>query len=229
MIPHRVLSWTPAAVVFDCDGTLMDTERHWQDARKQAMDQCGLSWASGIAERARGLHYTECGRLLASEAGRPDLETELTERLLATFRTLVSNNPTTMPGAPELVEATAKFAPLAVASNCPQEVVETCLETAGLRDYFDHIVVPGQRIRPKPYPDVYLTAAQLCGVHPTEALAVEDSACGIRSAAQARMRILGVGPWPGEEVMAMVDLWVHSLDEPHVTSWAGGRVPPPRR
>lgn len=163
MSSERVLSWTPSAIVFDCDGTLMDTEKHWQDAREHALGGYGLIAAPGFADRAKGLHYTECGRLMAVESGHPDLTEELTGSLLRIFLELVAENPMTMPGARELVASAATFAPLAVASNCPREVVESCLDTAHLRDYFDHIVVPDAGTRPKPQPDVYLTAARRCG------------------------------------------------------------------
>jgi HAD superfamily hydrolase (TIGR01509 family) len=224
MNSHRILSWTPAAIVFDCDGTLMDTERHWQDARDLAMDDFGIVPAPEFAERSKGLHYTQCGQLMADEAGRPELGGELTAHLLGHFRALVAKNPQTMPGAPELVKNAAKFAPLAVASNCPRDVVETCLRNAELLDYFDHIVVPDDGNRPKPHPDVYLTAARYCGAAPGDTLAVEDSSCGVEAAARAGLRIMGVGPWPGEEVAASVDLWVASLDEPDVFEWASKRV-----
>ncbi|MEV4997312.1 HAD family phosphatase [Streptomyces niveus] len=225
MSSERVLSWTPSAIVFDCDGTLMDTEKHWQDAREHALGEYGLIAAPGFADRAKGLHYTECGRLMAVESGHPDLTEELTGGLLRIFLELVAENPVTMPGARELVSSAATFAPLAVASNCPREVVESCLDTADLRDYFDHIVVPDAGTRPKPQPDVYLTAARRCGAEPADALAVEDSLCGVEAASRAGMRILGVGPWPGERTTAMVDLWVSSLAEPNLSRWADARIP----
>ncbi|MEV7084487.1 HAD family phosphatase [Streptomyces sp. NPDC093085] len=230
MTVQRILSWTPAAIVFDCDGTLMDTECHWQDARISALRAFGFIPAPGFAERAKGLHYTECGALMAEEAGHPELTAGLTERLLADFRALAEARPLTMPGAPQLVEQAARFAPLAVASNCPREVVEASLSTAGLLHRFGHVVVPDgpddrDGIRPKPHPDVYLTAARLCGADPADTLAVEDSHCGVEAAERAGMRILGVGPWPGDRTAALVDLWVRSLDEPAVRGWAGARVP----
>lgn len=224
MTPDRILSWTPAAIVFDCDGTLMDTERHWEDARELTLEDFALVTAPDFARRAKGLHYTECGRLMAREAGRPELGEQLAQRLLDRFRTLAAAAPRTMPGAQELVVNAAKFAPLAVASNCPLEVVEECLSTAGLRTYFDHIVVPDSTIRPKPHPDVYLAAARYCGAPPADTLAVEDSYCGVQAATRAGLRVLGVGPWPGEEVAAMVDLWVATLDEPRIFEWASEHV-----
>ncbi|MEC3993858.1 HAD family phosphatase [Actinacidiphila sp. DG2A-62] len=218
-----LLSWTPDAIVFDCDGTLMDTERHWQDARELTLRDHGLRARPGFAERAKGVHYTQCGRLMADEAGRPDLGAALTDALLEHFRALVAADPVTMPGAAELVAHAAAFAPLAVASNCPADVVETCLSTAGLLAYFDHIVVPDSAVRPKPAPDVYLTAVRLCGAKPAHSLAVEDSACGVQAAVRAGLRVLGVGPRPEPVVAATTDLWVDRLDDPDVTAWATHR------
>ncbi|WP_329176358.1 MULTISPECIES: HAD family hydrolase [unclassified Streptomyces] len=224
MTSHRILSWTPAAIVFDCDGTLMDTERHWEVARELTINDFGVGTAPDFAQRTKGLHYTECGRLMAEEAGRPELGGQLTERLLSRFRALVAESPKTMPGAQELVANAAKFAPLAVASNCPLEVVEECLTTANLRHFFDHVVVPDSTARPKPDPDLYLAAARYCGAAPADTLAVEDSYCGVQSATRAGLRVLGVGPWPGEEIADMVDLWVATLDEPRIFEWASERV-----
>jgi HAD superfamily hydrolase (TIGR01509 family) len=201
----------------------MDTERHWQDARELTLRDHGLRARPGFAERAKGVHYTQCGRLMADEAGRPDLGAALTDALLEHFRALVAADPVTMPGAAELVAHAAAFAPLAVASNCPADVVETCLSTAGLLAYFDHIVVPDSAVRPKPAPDVYLTAVRLCGAKPAHSLAVEDSACGVQAAVRAGLRVLGVGPRPEPVVAATTDLWVDRLDDPDVTAWATHR------
>ncbi|OEV03885.1 HAD family hydrolase [Streptomyces oceani] len=225
MAVRSILSWVPAAVVFDCDGTLMDTERHWQDARARVLQEFGLTAGPGFAERAKGMHYTECAELMAEEAGRRSLAAGMAERLLAHFTELVSENPVTMPGAVELVHVLGRFAPLAVASNCPYEIVESCLHTADLLDHFAHIVVPGDGVRPKPYPDPYSAATQLCGVAPSGALAIEDSEAGIRSAVGAGLRVLGVGPTPGAEAASLVDLWVTALDEPSLRGWAGDWLP----
>jgi HAD superfamily hydrolase (TIGR01509 family) len=224
MVSHSILTWTPAAIVFDCDGTLVDTERHWQTARLRTLKEFGVRAAPGFEARSKGLHYTECGQLMAREAGRPSLGDQLAARLLRHFRALAVESPRTMPGAPELVAGAAKFAPLAVASNCPREVVEECLDATDLRHYFGHIVVPDDKVRPKPHPDVYLTAARLCAAAPADTLAVEDSSCGVEAALRAGARVLGVGPWPGEQTAAMVDLWVASLGDPQILDWTRARV-----
>ncbi|MDT3398052.1 HAD family phosphatase [Streptomyces sp. B1866] len=222
---EQFLAWTPAAVVFDCDGTLMDTERHWEEARELVLRGYGVAPDPEFAARTKGLHYTECGQLLAEAAQRPDLAEEMTAQLLQNFRRLVAKDPVTTPGAEELVRRTSRFAPLAVASNCPLDVVESCLDTAGLLPYFAHIVVPGEGVLPKPHPDVYLTATSRCGAPPADSLAVEDSRAGLQAAARAGLSVLGVGPQPSRQDVALADMWVRSLGEPDLLAWAESRVP----
>ncbi|MET9155561.1 HAD family phosphatase [Streptomyces griseoflavus] len=238
--PEALSNWLPEAVVFDCDGTLMDTERHWQDARNRAFRQFGLMPPPGFAERAKGVHYVDCGRLMAEETHKPELAADLTAALLGHFLSLVAEAPLTMPGAPEFVRLLSGRLPLAVASNCPLEVVEESLRRAGLRRHFSHIVVPteppekpdapqrvedGERsevVRPKPWPDVYAMAARLCGVRPEAALAVEDSLTGIESAWRAGLRVLGVGPLPDGDNTGHADAWVMALDRQEVLGWVQG-------
>lgn len=224
MTLHKIFDWTPAAVVFDCDGTLMDTERHWQAARDNVLLGYGVSPDPHFAELAKGVHYTECGRLMANVVGRPELSDEMTGQLLEAFRKLVADHPVPIPGAERLVTRAARFAPLAVASNCPRDVVESCLEAVGLLDRFERIVVPGEGVAPKPAPDVYLSAVRGFGADPADCLAVEDSHCGLLSAAGAGLRVVGVGPCPSDDMTALADLWVGTLADPGLLAWADGRM-----
>jgi len=231
---HDLLDWTPDAVVFDCDGTLMDSERHWQEARNRAFREYGLQPPPGFAVQAMGLHYEDCGRLMARSVHKPELAEGLTAALLDHFLALVTDEPVTMPGATQLVRLLSGRLPLAVASNCPRVVVEGSLARAGLREHFQHIVVPdtGDCVRPKPHPDVYAVAARLCGVRPHRALAVEDSLTGVEAARRAGLRVLGVGPRPQGEGATQADLWLPTLHAPELLSWAHscgtpGSVPEP--
>ncbi|KUN33239.1 hydrolase [Streptomyces longwoodensis] len=218
---RNVLNWSPDAVVFDCDGTLVDSERHWQEARSRAFQEYGLQPPPGFAEQALGRHYEDCGRLMAQTVQKPELAEDLTAALLDHFLELVTEEPVTMPGAVRLVRQLSGRLPLAVASNCPRVVVEGSLERAGLLGHFQHLVVPdpGDGVRPKPHPDVYAVAARLCGVPPHRALAVEDTLTGVEAARRAGLRVLGVGPRPPGDGATRADGWAQALDAPELLAW----------
>ncbi|MDB1086391.1 HAD family phosphatase [Streptomyces sp. ACA25] len=216
------LAWALGAIVFDCDGTLLDSERHWEEARERVMRAHGAASDPAFARAVKGLHYDECGRRMALALGRPALAGHLTGQLLDVFRELTAGTPTVLPGARELVERLSGSLPLAVASNCPRDIVVTGLTQAGLLRWFDHIVVPEGSDRPKPRPDVYLEAARRCGVPPGQTLAVEDSVCGMLAAARAGLRVLAVGPGLRDNDGDLVDLWVESLADTDLLAWAGG-------
>ncbi len=199
----------------------MDSERHWQEARHRSFREHGLQPLPGVAEQATGLHYEDCGRLMARSVHKPELAEDMTNALLDHFLELVTDDPVTMPGAAQLVRLLSARLPLAVASNCPRVVVEGSLQRAGLLAHFQHIVVPdpGDRVRPKPHPDVYDVAARLCGVRPHRALAIEDSLTGMEAARRAGLRVVGVGRRPQGDGAAMADLWLPALHAPELLAW----------
>ena len=133
-------------------------------------------------------------------------------RLLARYRESLP----LVPGAVKAVEGLAARWPLGLASSSNREVIDTVLELAGIAQYFRATVSSEEVERGKPAPDVYLEAARRLGVDPTDCAAVEDSANGIRSARAAGMRVIAIpNPHypPSDDVLALADVTLHSLDE----------------
>jgi HAD superfamily hydrolase (TIGR01509 family) len=82
--------------------------------------------------------------------------------------------------------------PMAVATNAEPENVNFVLDRAGLRDYF-RVVVDGHQVsRPKPHPDIYLRAASLLEIAPSNCIVLEDSHTGVAAARAAGMRVIGL-------------------------------------
>jgi HAD superfamily hydrolase (TIGR01509 family) len=180
----------PQALIFDLDGLLIDTE-----------EACFLT-AQAVLER----HGTP-GRSLSREGyarfvGRPIRESYATLRaeydLAAAVEQLVEQRndhilewyraPVLLPGAEELVRAAhATGLPVAIASAAPGVLVDTAVAALPMGGLFsaavsaDHPSVAA----PKPAPDVYLTACELLGVRPGEAVAIEDSPAGATAALAA--------------------------------------------
>src|SRR5688500_6871452 len=78
-----ILTWLPGAIVVDCDGTLMDSERHWEAARETVLREYGVEPSAEFGNRTKGLHYSECGRLMTEAAVlAPERAEEVTTQLL---------------------------------------------------------------------------------------------------------------------------------------------------
>ncbi len=180
--PRRNGNW-PAAVVFDFDGLLADTDACWRTAYERCMGRRGQEVdRSTLRELAGASVATAAARL-----GVP--HEELSAELGASFR----DGPlATMAGAQTLVSALSGRVPLAVASNGPEQLVRYGLTRIGLAAAFLAVISAEQLARPKPAPDVYLAACTALGVDPSDAVAIEDSMTGARAAASAGMIVICV-------------------------------------
>jgi HAD superfamily hydrolase (TIGR01509 family) len=223
MSGDSVLSWTPRAVVFDCDGVLMSTEEYCLLSKVLVLRDHGVEPDADMIASLKGLHYSAAGDALARALGTPNRSEACSTEALAKQRELYRTHPSNaLPGALDLVLKTSAAMPVACATSSPQDAVEWVLAEAGILPHLVCVTSPTMGLAAKPAPDVYLAAAEACGVEPGDILAVEDSTSGIRSAVAAGMRVLGVGPEPSAEQLALVDHWVTSLDDPDLTTWADG-------
>ncbi|RAJ29848.1 HAD superfamily hydrolase (TIGR01509 family) [Kitasatospora sp. SolWspMP-SS2h] len=218
---RNLMQERPRAVVFDCDGTLLDTEHLWQAAREDVLARLGAAPSRDLLDEVKGMHYEECGRRLAEHTGRPDQGARCARALLERYEERAREGTRAMPGAVSLLRTLDNGRiPLAVASNCPVKVVSSGLEAVRIAAHFDALVVPGEGIRPKPAPDVYLQAVRRLGTQARHAVAVEDSEAGAAAAKEAGLRVLLVTPDPTEQGRRFVDAWTPSLESPEARRWA---------
>ena len=204
------------AVVLDMDGVLIDSEQLWDEVREQLARERGGRWHERAQADMMGMSSTEWSRYMHDVIGLAEppeeINAEVVRRLLARYRESLP----LMPGAVEAVERLAARWPLGLASSSNREVIDTVLELAGIAHHFRATVSSEEVEHGKPAPDVYLEAARRLGVDPTGCAAVEDSANGIRSARAAGMRVIAIpNPHypPSDDVLALADVVLHSLDE----------------
>lgn len=116
-----------------------------------------------------------------------------------------------------------KDTPMGIASNAEPENINILLDRAGLRPYF-RVVVDGHQVRnPKPYPDIYLRAAELLGVAPRNCIVFEDSHSGVAAAVSAGMRVIGLRTT--EANLPGTHLTIDDFDSTGLDSWLRSQIP----
>ena len=201
------MSRSPQGVVFDLDGTLLDTERV---AREAFVAACtAIDWPVDLALYNRCVGSTGEGTRKILMAGYgPEFPFDEMERHWAEhYHAVVLHEPVPVKeGVVELVETlSARNCPLAVASSSRRENVTSKLELAGLSRYFEFYVCGGESEFGKPHPAPYLDAVGQLGLRPEHCWAVEDSENGVRSALAAGMVVFQIPDEiePSNEVRAM--------------------------
>jgi HAD superfamily hydrolase (TIGR01509 family) len=206
---------SPAAVVFDCDGLLVETESRWTLAEAELFTRYGKVFDRAAKRALLGKAMGVAAPVLADLLDQPGRGLGLWDELVELVEPLIPGAEA-MPGAVELVTALGGV-PLAVASSSPRRLVDAALEAAGLS--FDVVVAGDEVDHPKPAPDLYLAACRLLGTPPGRAIAIEDSGTGVASARAAGLYVIGVPSLPGVELDA--DLVAASLSDLAVWSALG--------
>ena len=181
-----------AAVVFDLDGVLVDSEAVWDEVRRRFTEENGGRWHEGAQREMMGMSSVEWSRYVRDRLGvdmDPErISIEVADRVADLYRERLP----LLPGAVESVRLLAKEWPLAVASSSNRHVIDLVIELAGLKEEFRATVSSEEVGSGKPAPDVYLKAAKRLEVDPGACAAIEDSTNGIRSARAAGMTVIAV-------------------------------------
>lgn len=207
--------WTPRAVVFDCDGLLLDTESVWEETQRRVIQEVGARIRD---DDRRALHGSALETAAALFAERSGTDVQIVERRLhEVFDELLTDGVRTMPGASATLRAVAERVGVGCASNSWLTALEHKLTAGGLREHITVLQASDTVERPKPAPDMYAAAARALGVDPRDALAFEDSATGARAARDAGLRLIAV-PAPGDPAPE-ADLVIDSLEDPALHEW----------
>jgi beta-phosphoglucomutase-like phosphatase (HAD superfamily) len=207
----------PRLVIFDCDGTLVDSEAISSEALARSLTKHGLPTTAAEAQREyEGLLLSEVDELARMRLGRPlpsgwleAFERDRAERFRRELRPV--------PGAAAIVrEITAAGIAVCVASQGKLEKTRLTLELTGLGELFveQWLFSAWSVARGKPHPDLFLHAADAMRVEPRDCVVIEDSSSGIEAARAARMRVIGHAPQGGAVLLqAGADEVVSSLYE----------------
>ncbi|WFB35112.1 HAD family phosphatase [Kiritimatiellota bacterium B12222] len=184
-----------SAVLFDCDGTLVDTMgahyRSWQAILREYHIDKELDYDHFCTWGGMAGHLVAqaiCDHLDLSQ----DPE-ELAQAKRAHFLAQEHQHPLITPIV-DFAHKVAKTHPVAVVSGGNRQTVDQTLRAANLTNLFSVVVTPEDVVHGKPAPDMYLLAAKKLGVKPEDCLVLEDGPPGIEAAISAGMRVVAVGP-----------------------------------
>ncbi len=176
-----------AGIIFDCDGTLVDTMPAHFLAWRSTLTRYGLALPEDRFYALGGVPTVKIVQLLADEAGiavdHHAVAAEKEEEFHATSLEAIG------PVEPivAVAEAHRGKVPMAVATGSNRETARRVLQRIGIFEWFDAVVCSEDVVNHKPAPDVFLEAARRIGVAPGLCLAYEDTDIGLRSARAAGM------------------------------------------
>lgn len=186
----------PNAIIFDCDGVLIDTERCWTRAYTRLFAHHRRNLTTAARQALIGHHLDALDPILAELLDLPAGSNQLAQRALALAKEELATSVAAMPGAVSLVRELHGQRPLAVASSSPAETVKEHLARFGIADAFDAILGGNDTPRPKPAPDIYALACKRLEVTPANAIAIEDSPAGAAAATTAGLYVIGITATP---------------------------------
>ena len=178
----------PDAVLWDMDGTLVDTEPYWIASEFEVVEKYGGSWSHELALQVVGFDLLDAGRFIHQHSGIDVEPSVIVEELLDR---VVEEVPF-RPGAVELLaDLNASGVRCGLVTMSYRRFVQPVL--AGLPDASFEVIVTGDAVtQGKPHPEPYLKAAAILGVDPARTLAIEDSNTGTRSAEAAGCTVVVV-------------------------------------
>ena len=193
---------SPAAVLWDMDGLLVDTEPVWTVAEEELAERLGGTWSPDLKARIVGTRLDVAVptilRWYAVDAG-PAAVSEASAWLLGRMTELFAAEVTLLPGVAALLEALAQAGvPMALVSSSYRVLVDAVL-AHGLGPFA--VTIAGDEVaHGKPAPEPYLLAASRLGVDPSACVVLEDSAAGVASGQAAGCAVVAVPSVPGVRI-----------------------------
>jgi HAD superfamily hydrolase (TIGR01509 family) len=203
-----------AAVVFDMDGTLLDTEAVFREIVFDVCGGLGFEMTDAVHLSMVGSSHEATNQLLVEAYGVSFPYAMFDQQCRDMMRSRMAETVPVKPGVHEmLAELRARRIPMAVATSSRSPHALGHLGRAGLLDLFAAIVTRDDVENPKPHPEPYLVAARHLGMRPENCLAVEDSHSGVRAAHAAGMQTVMVPDLvrPSDEIAALCAAVVQSL------------------
>lgn len=182
----------PHGVLWDMDGTLIDTEPYWMEAENDLIESHGGTWSDAQAFQLVGNALIVSGRIIKEQTGIPLTPEEIVDALLERVVVKLREHVPWRPGARELLLAARDAGlPCALVTMSYESFARVLVDSLPAGTF--EVVVTGDMVEHgKPHPEPYLRAAHDLALAPEQCVAIEDSATGVRSAVAAGVPTLAV-------------------------------------
>ena len=206
-----------AALIFDMDGLLVDSEPVWHEVETEMIESCGYTYTDEVRELTIGVRVDEFAAIIHRHypkvAATPAAVAEtLLQRIISLPRAKIKARP----GADAIIRYAAENnIPRAIASSSTQAVIEHFIGILGWDDLLPQRYSAQFVARGKPAPDIYLHAAAQIGIAPPLCLALEDSRAGTQAALQAGMTCFTVPDLSHSSLSDFEDLNPHLFESLH--------------
>lgn len=180
------------AVIFDMDGTLVDSEPLWKEAEIEVFNRAGLHLTEDMVQSALGLNTIDAVKYWLSVLGSNNESCELLAREINDkAEELIKEKGKIMPGVDKLLDFFKNHnLPMAIASASRMNLIESIVKKHGLEKYFQLLYSDENEPLGKPYPGIFLSVAAQLNVDPPYCLVFEDSVNGIQAAKAANMKVV---------------------------------------
>ncbi len=177
------------AIIFDMDGTLVDTEL----AAAKAVEETFRAWDHQVTEKdayfVTGRTWKVALEYLFKQYPPKISESKAADLVLDSYRKKIETDLIEIPGARESVRTLATHYPLALVSGSHRQEILSIVDRLGISDCFQVLLGAEDYPKSKPAPDGFLKASTLLGVNPENILVFEDSVAGIESGIAAKMQV----------------------------------------
>lgn len=182
----------PAAVLWDMDGTLVDTEPLWITAERTLVERHGGTWTEADSLSLVGSDLLAAGEYIQAKGGLPMTPAQVVDYMVSEVLAGVRTHVEWRPGARELLDALRAAGVPCALVTMSYRVLADAIDRHLPEGTFASVVTGDEVVQGKPHPEPYLTAAAAIGVDPGECVVIEDSGTGVASGLAAGARVLGV-------------------------------------
>lgn len=181
------------AAIFDFDGTIVDSMWMWTDIDIEYLGRFDIEFRPEIQRDIEGMSVEETAMYFRDVLGVPQTIAEMRDAWIEMSLHKYRSEVPLKPYAREFLELLkSNGIKMGIASSNATENINACMASNGLEGYFEFVVSASDVSHGKPYPDIYLKAAELLGVSPDKCLAFEDVLAGIEAAKAAGMTAVAV-------------------------------------